>query len=104
MSDHFNKLTPEQTEALAILAEECAEVVQVVGKILRHGLRSCHPDGGPDNRALLESECGDLLAALSIAEHAGIARATHMRIARDGKLQRVGRYLHHTTVPGGSRD
>lgn len=102
MSDHFNKLRPDQLEALALLAEECAEVQQVIGKILRHGLHSHHPDGGPNNQGLLEDECGDLLAALHIAESVGIVFTAHMRIARDGKLQRVGRYLHHVKMPTGS--
>ena len=35
--NNFNQLTPAETERLAILAEECGEVIQAVGKILRHG-------------------------------------------------------------------
>lgn len=42
--DHFNGLTPAQAERLAMLAEECGEVIQIVGKILRHGYDSHHPD------------------------------------------------------------
>jgi hypothetical protein len=98
-SRHFNRLLPEQVEALALLMEECAEVQQVIGKILRHGLYSHHPDGGPNNRTLLIDECGDMLAALEIVEGVGLVSTAHMRIARDGKLQRVGRYLHHVTMP-----
>lgn len=41
---HFNRLTPAQAERLAMLAEECGEVIQIVGKILRHGYDSWHPD------------------------------------------------------------
>ena len=37
---HVNNLSNEQLEALAILAEECGEVIQVIGKIIRHGLDS----------------------------------------------------------------
>ena len=37
MDDHFNNLTPGEAERLAILAEECGEVIQIIGKILRHG-------------------------------------------------------------------
>jgi hypothetical protein len=46
-------LNPAQAERLAILAEECGEIVQVIGKILRHGFESTHPEGGPTNRQLL---------------------------------------------------
>ncbi len=44
MQDHFNRLTPAEAERLAMLAEEAAEVIQIVGKILRHGYASYHPD------------------------------------------------------------
>lgn len=33
----FNGLSPAEVERLALLAEECGEVIQTVGKILRHG-------------------------------------------------------------------
>jgi hypothetical protein len=36
----FNQLTDAEAERLALLAEECGEVVQVIGKILRHGYES----------------------------------------------------------------
>lgn len=63
MQDHFNRLTPAEAERLAMLAEEAAEVVQVVGKILRHGYASWHPDNPQlDNRALLMNELADLRA------------------------------------------
>ena len=98
--DHFNRLRPEQTEALALLAEECGEVVQIVGKILRHGLNSYHPDAGhPDanlsNREMLACEVSDLRAAVEIAERVGILFEHELRTRKDEKLARVGRYLHH---------
>ena len=39
-TEHFNKLTEAEQERLVILAEECAEVIQVVAKIQRHGFNS----------------------------------------------------------------
>ena len=33
----FNGLTPAEAERLALLMEECGEVVQIIGKVLRHG-------------------------------------------------------------------
>lgn len=98
---HFNQLTPAQAEALALLAEECAEVVQSVTKILRHGLHSCHPDGGEDNMVMLSQEVGDLLAAVEIAEANGVIHHEDMRQAMHTKLRRVVKYLHHARVfPG----
>lgn len=62
---HFNGLTPAQAELLAMLAEECGEVIQVVGKILRHGYESYHPDRPHiTNHDLLAAELTDLSAVL----------------------------------------
>ena len=71
MANHFNRLTPGEAELLALLLEEMGEAQQVIGKVLRHGYDSTHPDGGPDNRMLLEKEVGDVLAAvdLLVSEH-----------------------------------
>lgn len=62
---HFNELTPAQAERLAILMEECGEVVQIIGKILRHGYDSCSPFGAnPEtNRQALVRELFDIKAA-----------------------------------------
>ncbi|OAN76675.1 hypothetical protein A8B82_14850 [Sulfitobacter sp. EhC04] len=63
MTPHFNNLTPAEAERLAMLAEECAEVIQIVGKILRHGYDSHHPDNpATDNRDLLAKEITDVAA------------------------------------------
>lgn len=61
--ENFNKLTPAQAERLAILAEECGEVIQIVGKILRHGLDSHHPVT-LSNRNALVNELTDVKAAM----------------------------------------
>jgi hypothetical protein len=67
MKNFSNELTPAQAEALALLAEECGEVVQIVGKILRHGLYSYHPnDPGVSNAMHLEHEIADVRAAIEI--------------------------------------
>lgn len=64
---HFNQLTPAEAERLAMLAVECGEIIQIVGKTLRHGYGSYHPDR-PEitNRTLLERELTDLRAVLSL--------------------------------------
>lgn len=96
MNTHFNGLTPAEAESLALLAEEAAEVVQIVAKILRHGLQSYHPDypTGPDNHDMLLQELGDLEAAIDIC---GLSRNV-IDECRRAKLARVGRYLHHATT------
>lgn len=69
MTDHFHGLTPAEAERLAMLAEEAGEIVQMVGKILRHGYASHHPDRpSTNNRALLRGEIDDFLAVMSAME------------------------------------
>lgn len=97
MSDQFNRLSPAEAERLAMLAEECAEVVQVVGKILRHGYESYHPNepDGQTNRSLLSSELIDLLAVVDLMEnrHDFVVRPT---AADYGKaVRRKLKYSHH---------
>ena len=94
MADHFNKLSPAQAERLALVAEECGEVLQIIGKILRHGYESHHPDGGPPNRNLLEREIGDLKHAISrLTDHD--LNSIAVGVAQRAKAAKVGRYLHH---------
>lgn len=48
-----------------MLAEECGEVIQIVGKILRHGYDSHHPDDpATTNRHLLIKELSEVNAVL----------------------------------------
>lgn len=64
MTENFNKLTPGETERLALLLEECGEVVQRVGKVLRHGYEHVNPKTKVANRISLSEEVGDVLAAI----------------------------------------
>lgn len=95
---HFNDLMPEAAEALALIAEECAEVIQAITKIQRHGFYSEHPDTRIPNWRSLHREVGDLLAALRIGEVNQVVDWANVIRARDAKLMRVGRYLHHAKV------
>lgn len=92
----FNKLTPAQTERLALLAEECGEVVQIIGKILRHGYHSCHPNNlNCPNSDLLHKELGDVQAAISIMEEKGDLNYILLSEFKSGKLEGVKQWLHH---------
>lgn len=66
MSENFNGLTPAETERLAMLAEEAGEIIQMVGKIIRHGYESYHPDDKDQitNRVLLRGEINDLIGVV----------------------------------------
>jgi len=83
------------TERLALLGEELAEAGAMVGKTLRHGLESTHPDGGPTNRRLLENELGDVLAAVELLAQEHDLDWHNIYDAKASKWERVGRYLHH---------
>ncbi len=96
MKTNFNKLTPAETERLACLAEECGEVIQVIGKILRHGYADCNPNNPThtDNRKDLEKELGDLIYWVNDMCNKG-------DVSRDGidknavlKSVRVKQWLH----------
>lgn len=95
---HFNGLPPAQAEALALLAEECGELQQVIGKILRHGLWAEHPDTHIPNQHSLMREVGDVMAAFRIAEVQRLIEWGYVIGARDRKLLKVPRYLHHAKV------
>lgn len=93
-----NGLTPGEAERLALLAEECGEAIQAIGKILRHGYRSVHPEGrdeGRTNRQNLQREIGDIECAITMLCQAGdIDKHGVMSAARD-KWKRLRKYLHH---------
>ena len=95
MSRHFNELSPGEHERLALLLEELGEAQQAIGKILRHGYESTHPDGGPTNRQSLERECGDVRHAMIRLCDAGDLRKSAIHESADKKAKTVVQYLHH---------
>jgi len=104
MPDHFNNLTPAEAERLAMLAEECGEVIQVIGKILRHGYESCHPNDQHQqtNRSLLSGELIDLLAVVDLMENRDDLNAPPGRpTAADygSAVRRKLKYAHHQEAP-----
>ena len=87
--NHFNELSPAEAERLAILAEECGEVVQACMKVLRHGFDS------HTNRADLLKEVGDVTAAIKLMTAAGDIDSHAVKIAALSKLERIRPWLHH---------
>jgi NTP pyrophosphatase (non-canonical NTP hydrolase) len=92
MTEHFNKLTPKQAELLTLLEEECAEVIQAITKIQRHGLDS---GSGEPNVTALHRELGDVHAAVKLLLDIGLIEREYIEWYRDHKLIHVGKYLHH---------
>lgn len=88
---HFNKLTPAEAERLAILVEECGEVIQAAGKILRHGYDS----DGYDNRANLEKEIGDIVFITTLMTDRNDISAYRVLAYKHDKEANIHKYLHH---------
>lgn len=90
-------LTPAEVERLSLLAEECGELIQVIGKILRHGYESRHPNdlNGPTNRGLLGKEGGDVLFALRFLDKNRDVAWAAFEQGCERKSESVGQYLHH---------
>jgi|SRR5882672_6554960 len=58
-------LTDYEREALVILMEECAEVIQAASKLIRFGKEN-RPDNGISNTETLSLEAGDLRYMLTV--------------------------------------
>ena len=102
----FNGLTAAEAERLAILAEECAEVIQAVGKILRHGYHSFNPDllteamddAGelpPTNKMNLETELGDVVFCINMLKDSGDVSRGKIETRAEVKAEKIKEYLHH---------
>jgi NTP pyrophosphatase (non-canonical NTP hydrolase) len=72
-------------EALGILQEECAEVIQEVSKIRRFGLDTLHYKSGVKHSTMLEMEVGDVLALVDILIEQGILDRDGLEVATENK-------------------
>jgi NTP pyrophosphatase (non-canonical NTP hydrolase) len=93
----FNGLSDAELERLAILAEEAGEIVQCIGKIIRHGYESYHPSRPEQgsNRQHLEEEIGNLTHMVSrMCDNGDISMPAIIAHSREKALT-IGKYLHH---------
>ena len=96
MSEHFNQLTPAETERLALLIEELGEAQQIAGKILRHGYESVNPFEPTDtNRQKLVRELGDILVVLDFLIDYGDVKLAELEDRRRVKHHKIWDWLHH---------
>lgn len=97
MTEHFNKLTPAQAERLAMLSEECGEVIQIIGKIQRHGYNSSHPsDPLTPNVRLLEKEIADVLGVhLAMIRSGDIRSPGDIEYAAECAWSKKLKFSHH---------
>ena len=91
----FNKLTPEELERLSILSEELGEAVQAIGKILRHGYDSCHPDTRVGNREALTREAADVVVAVELLLlNCDLDRELIVKFAEQ-KILKAQKFMHY---------
>jgi NTP pyrophosphatase (non-canonical NTP hydrolase) len=97
VTEHFNGLTEAEAERLALLAEECAEVIQAVTKIQRHGYESRNPDlpMSPSNRANLAKELGHVMHALGRMVDEDDLTSEAVNLSKHEKFHKIAKYLHH---------
>ena len=81
-------ISDKTQEALIILQEECAEVIQAVSKCHRFGLDNAHKSGA-SQRANLEMEVGDMLALVDILVEQGILDQDGLELAMDKKKEKL---------------
>jgi NTP pyrophosphatase (non-canonical NTP hydrolase) len=77
--------------------EECGEVIEAIGKILRHGYESCDPTKpyACTNRSKLEQELGDVRAAMLLICASGDVKKDYIHLYAEDKLKNIGKWLHH---------
>lgn len=92
-------MTKAELERLAILAEECGEVIQLVGKIIRFGWDDSHPkhDNVP-NRKLLTQELADLRVATNLLLHEDDIDLRDFEECEGKKLEKINKHLKYNKV------
>jgi NTP pyrophosphatase (non-canonical NTP hydrolase) len=79
-----------ELEALIILSEECAEVVQAVSKIFRFGIDDMN--NSLTNRTKLENEIGDVLALVDIMQRMDMISFTNIEQASTVKKEKLKKW------------
>lgn len=105
-TEHFNGLTEAEAERIAILMEECGEVVQICGKILRHGYENFNPYSAEKitNRELLTKELGDVLFAYKQMTNSMDVIENQVLEMADIKELRAQQFLHHQPIKDTIKD
>ena len=84
-------MNEKNREALVILQEECAEVIQAVSKCYRFGLDNQHKLGATQ-RANLELEVGDMLALVDILVDQGVIDLNNLHTAKLNKVEKLKKW------------
>jgi hypothetical protein len=86
-------LTDYEREALVILMEECAEVIQAASKLIRFGKEN-RPDTGEANSVVLAHEIGDLEATCTmVVNNTDMLHLTDIYNGRERKRSRLAHFM-----------
>lgn len=77
-------------EALLILAEECAEVIQATSKCFRFGIDGSYND--ETNLTRLEQEIGDVLAMIDILTQQDEISLERLTLAKQRKFKKLSQW------------
>ena len=101
-TQHFNMLTEPQHERLAILVEDCAEVIHIAQKIMRHGYESTNPTKPVKeritNRGLLEVELGQLEWIIKQMLLADDINVEYISDSKESRAEKIAPYIHHFKI------
>lgn len=87
---HPDTLPVDHQYEVALINEECGEVCQQVGKTLRFGWQSYHPDNpSKTNYDLLHDEMGDVAAAIEFGIERGAFDAKKIAASKKSKLDKL---------------
>lgn len=84
-------MTPRTDEALIILQEECAEVIQSISKIKRFGMDQAY-EGQELNRTRLQKEVGDVLALIDILIEEQVLTQTALSQFKIDKINKLKKF------------
>jgi NTP pyrophosphatase (non-canonical NTP hydrolase) len=85
------KLNDKTAEALVILQEECAEVIQEVSKCFRFGIDNLNKNGVLHSTTL-NMEVGDMLALVDILISQGVLDRDVLELAKESKIEKLKKW------------
>lgn len=97
MTEHRNGLDNAQIERFALLVEETGELLQSVGKILRHGLYNYNPDNPKHEYNILEltNEIVDVNHAIGLIVSSGDTDTSYAKTRAETRPTRAEKWLYY---------
>ena len=90
LGEFSNGLTKAQEEMFQLAEEECAEFIQAISKVRRHGMDSTFVNGDPGlNRKNLHEEAADVIACIGVLCHNRLLDAADINVIARQKLDRI---------------